>query len=318
MFSFCANFSYINPMPMYMPFGSLCCGGGNSFWGAFLGGFLGSSLSNGGYQQQYYDNNFSYGCGVYNQPIFNINPFSMPASTMFTPSYQMPQLNYNMPSLNFNFSGNYNYMYSPFAAMPEKAAAVTSNSSGVAAYNPFSYTPEKKTTGTRFDSNDYLSGRSTASSVRRSTNTSTSVSYNTKSNLPALAQSGYNATLANKLVNIAMQDKKSSGSKGGDCATYVKNAIQKAGLGKYEYGDAYECADILARNKKHFKEIEVAASDIPKLPAGCVVVYPRGDMNYSDRYGHVEITIGNGQGVSDKVYNVSASSRARVFVPVSA
>lgn len=321
MFSFCADFSYYRPMPMMMPFGSLCCGGGNSFWGAFLGGFLGSSIGSGGYVPQAYCNNYSYGYGAYSAPIFNYSPMYMPASTMMMPSptMQMPQFNLGS-SMNFDFSGNYNYASSPFASMPDVAAAVTSTGSGIEAYNPFSYkskveekedkskdevTSKKKATGTKFDSKSYMSGDYATRS------------YNTNSNLPVLANSGYNSSLANKLVNIAMQDKKSNAAKGGDCATYVKRAIQKAGLGKYESGDAYACADILARNTKHFREIKVSPSDIPKLPAGCVIVYPQGDMHYSDDFGHIEITLGNGQGVSDKVYNVSPSSKARVFVPIS-
>lgn len=99
------------------------------------------------------------------------------------------------------------------------------------------------------------------------------------------------------------------------CATYVKRAIDNAGLGKYEYGDAYECANILQRNP-NFKEISTAGLDLSTLPAGCVLVYDKGVSGYSSKYGHVEITLGNGQAASDGVTN-NIRQGARVFAPVS-
>lgn len=99
------------------------------------------------------------------------------------------------------------------------------------------------------------------------------------------------------------------------CATYVKNAIQRSGLGSYEYGDAYQCADILTRNN-NFKEISTNGLDLSALPAGCVLVYDKGVAGYSSKYGHTEITLGNGKAVSDGVTN-NIRQGARVFVPVS-
>ncbi|MDR1327530.1 MAG: hypothetical protein LBJ74_03895, partial [Heliobacteriaceae bacterium] len=105
----------------------------------------------------------------------------------------------------------------------------------------------------------------------------------------------------------------------GYCARYVKESIERSGLGTKESGHAYQYADVLSRNK-NFKEINVAGKDLKKLPAGCVIVYPRGDAGYDKDYGHIEIALGNGKAASDFVRrsNVKASDNARVFVPVSA
>ena len=123
---------------------------------------------------------------------------------------------------------------------------------------------------------------------------------------------GYDKTKGDKLANTAAKNTVGFTHK---CATYVKNAIQNSGLGAYEYGDAYECANILKRNK-NFKEISTNGLDLSTLPAGCVLVYDKGVAGYSSKYGHTEITLGNGQAVSDGVTN-NIRQGARVFVPVS-
>lgn len=305
MFSFCANFSYFTPMPMYMPFGSLCCGG-NSFWGSFLGGFLGSSLANGGrfsYQQPYYDNNFSYGgYGAYNQPLFNSG--MMPMSTMVMPSLSMPQANFSN-TLNFNYVSNNNYMYSPFAAMPAQAAAVTAGGSGIESFNPFSYKPEtKKESGTRFDSDRYIKGRNTTSSVK----------FNTKTNLPQLKSVGYSEDKGRRLAEEALSH---ATGFSGNCGVYVRRALERSHLANGKRtGSAADFGDVLLK-QKNFKEISTNGLDLSSLPAGCVLVYGRGVSGYSDKDGHVEITIGDGRAASDGITK-NIRKGARVFVPVKA
>ena len=127
-----------------------------------------------------------------------------------------------------------------------------------------------------------------------------------------LEDAGYDKTKGDKLANTAA---KNTVGFTHQCATYVKNAIQNSGLGAYEYGDAYECANILKRNK-NFKEISTKGLDLSTLPAGCVLVYDKGVAGYSSKYGHTEITLGNGQAASDGVTN-NIRQGARVFVPVS-
>ncbi len=123
---------------------------------------------------------------------------------------------------------------------------------------------------------------------------------------------GYDKTKGDRLANIASKNTVGFTKQ---CATYVKNAIQKSGLGAYEYGDAYECANILKRNK-NFKEISTNGVNLSSLPAGCVLVYDKGVAGYSSKYGHIEITLGNGKAASDGVTN-NIRQGARVFVPVS-
>lgn len=123
---------------------------------------------------------------------------------------------------------------------------------------------------------------------------------------------GYDKNKGEKLANTAA---KNTVGFTNQCASYVKTAIQNSGLGAYEYGDAYEYANILKRNK-NFKEISTNGLDLSTLPAGCVLVYDKGVAGYSSKYGHTEITLGNGQAVSDGVTN-NIRQGARVFVPVS-
>ncbi len=127
-----------------------------------------------------------------------------------------------------------------------------------------------------------------------------------------LEKADYNAKAGKRLADIAAKNTVGFTKQ---CATYVKRAIDNAGLGKYEYGDAYECANILKRNP-NFKEISTAGLDLSTLPAGCVLVYDKGVSGYSSKYGHVEITLGNGQAASDGVTN-NIRQGARVFAPVS-
>lgn len=127
-----------------------------------------------------------------------------------------------------------------------------------------------------------------------------------------LESSGYNSKAGRTLAQIASNR---ASNFHGQCATYVKQAIQNAGLGDYQQGDAYKCADILSRNK-NFKEISTTGLDLSSLPAGCVLVYGKGVSGYNKYAGHTEITLGNGQAASDGITN-NIRQGARVFVPVS-
>lgn len=136
--------------------------------------------------------------------------------------------------------------------------------------------------------------------------------YKSSSKLTALSNAGYDASKGNRLAEIA---KNNSVGFIGQCATYAKKAIEKAGLGKYQYGDAYQCDDILRKNS-NFKEISTKGLNLKDLPAGCVLVYERGVSGYSSQYGHIEITDGKGHAYSDGKTN-NIKDGAKVFVPVS-
>ena len=103
----------------------------------------------------------------------------------------------------------------------------------------------------------------------------------------------------------------------GKCAKYVKNAISKTGLGKYEYGNACDMVSIMRRNK-NFREINPNGVDLKKLPAGCVLVYGKGVAGYSKKYGHTEITTGNGKAVSDGITQNLHRRPTAIFMPVAA
>ena len=101
----------------------------------------------------------------------------------------------------------------------------------------------------------------------------------------------------------------------GYCARYVKTAIEKAGLGAYEYGHAFQMPSILRRNK-NFKEISVESVDVRDLPAGCVLVYGKGKSGYSSSWGHTEITTGDGRAVSDGITKNLHKTPSAIFMPV--
>jgi len=199
-------------------------------------------------------------------------------------------------SSNFNSFNNYNF----------------SNYNNISIINPFKNAGSSITS--QFNSNYNFSTASKNSYAKIGKLNTSLKSYNTKSNLPQLAEINYNSQKANKLASTA--DKNALGGSIGYCAKYVKNAISKSGLGSYEYGHAYAVADTLGRNN-NFKEINISGRDLKNLPAGCVIVYNKGDAGYSSSYGHVEITLGSGKAASDFVNgNIKSSDKARVFVPV--
>ncbi len=136
----------------------------------------------------------------------------------------------------------------------------------------------------------------------------------TNKNKKGFSVSNYDAEAGERLAKTALK-----GSVGftGKCATYVKQAIEKTGLGEYVYGDAYKVANIL-RNNKNFKEISPSSVDVKDLPAGCVIVYDKGVEGYSSTAGHTEITTGDGRAVSDGITNNLYKKPSSIFVPVKA
>lgn len=126
--------------------------------------------------------------------------------------------------------------------------------------------------------------------------------------------SDYDKNKGKKLANIALKNQKGFS---GYCATYVKNAIQEAGLGSYISGDAYQMGSIL-RNNRNFKEISASSVNVEDLPAGCILVYDKGAQGYSSLYGHTEITTGDGRAVSDGITNNLHKQPSAIFVPITA
>lgn len=144
------------------------------------------------------------------------------------------------------------------------------------------------------------------------TRTSSPINNNTTNSPNFASLSEYNAQAGEKLANIALRDSVGFTE---ECATYVKNAIKNAGLGAYQYGDAYETTNILNSNK-NFKQISTNGVDVSLLPAGCVLVYDKGVAGYSSNYGHTEITTGDGRAVSDGITNNPRQNPSAIFIPV--
>ena len=72
------------------------------------------------------------------------------------------------------------------------------------------------------------------------------------------------------------------------------------------------------RKNKHFKEIPSTGIDLNKLPAGCVLVYDKGTSGVSKDFGHVEITTGDGRGISDGITEKLTIKPSNIFIPISA
>lgn len=204
---------------------------------------------------------------------------------------QNPNKEYNnFSNFNNNYSSSYysTPAYNPFESLYQSTSNYTTN-------KLFSITtPSYKT-----------------NNVKRA---KVSNNFNTKTNLPQFNDINYNSE---KGKTLAVKVSQNAGSKSQKlCARYAKRAIAESGLGQYESGHAYECKDILKRNP-NFKEITVSGSELSKLPAGCIIVYDRGDAGYSPKYGHIEITLGDGRAASDFINNrIKPSDKAHVFVPV--
>lgn len=154
-------------------------------------------------------------------------------------------------------------------------------------------------------------------------------SYNTKTDIAALKDI-YNPKLGNKLANIAENNAKKTNTVG-LCAGGTNTAIEKAGLAKGEtrVSAAYQEIGVLEHHD-NFKEITSLITDkkdLATLPAGCVIVFDKNrDKNHvnkrlSDEYGHILVTLGDGQAASDHTENLKEtlsnySGQYHVFVPV--
>jgi len=143
--------------------------------------------------------------------------------------------------------------------------------------------------------NNFSIDKKSDNSSKTSAEKSDNVKYNVNK---SLIDAGYDNVKGQKLANIAK--KNATGFKG-KCATWAKNDIQKAGLGKYICGDAYQCAAILDKNP-NFKRVEISLEDAKNTP-GIVLVFDRGVSGYSKTYGHIEITGGDGCAYSDGITN---------------
>ena len=87
------------------------------------------------------------------------------------------------------------------------------------------------------------------------------------------------------------------------CYTGVKYALWNSGVIK-DYADmpkgsAYRAAEYFDAHPDQFKKLDVQADDLQKLPAGRIIVYKQ-----DGEHGHIAITNGNGQEMSDCTDNM--------------
>jgi peptidoglycan hydrolase-like protein with peptidoglycan-binding domain len=81
----------------------------------------------------------------------------------------------------------------------------------------------------------------------------------------------------------------------GRCALGVNNAL--ISLGVQGRGHAYQKAEQLANNPR-FREVNISAAELSRLPPGAVVVWGRSGAK---PYGHVSVALGDGREASDHI-----------------
>lgn len=154
-------------------------------------------------------------------------------------------------------------------------------------------------------------------------------SYNTKTDLVAL-KNVYNPTLGSRLANISENNAEKTNTIGW-CAGGTNTALEKSGLAKGEtrVAAAYQEIGVLEHHK-NFKDVTSLIGnkkDLASLPAGCVVIFDKNNdknhvvQNLSDEYGHIFVTLGDGQAASDHIENLKEtlpkySGQYHVFVPI--
>lgn len=92
-------------------------------------------------------------------------------------------------------------------------------------------------------------------------------------------------------------------STGGACYTGVKWSLFNAGViskyGDMPKGGAKDAIKYFNDNPDKFEKVEVKKEDLKKLPAGMIIVYTKKGLD-----GHIAITNGNGQEMSDCTDNM--------------
>lgn len=265
---------------------------------------------------------------------FSFTGFVMPQSLTYEPIFNFSS-NYsnivgNTLDTPYSFDSNFYFMNfgSPYAPLSEPSSmfALTSLFSlplfslptltlSKVSLPKAKQTVSAQTTYSDDKDNKYTSLKDAGYSKKLAKKLAEETASHVESEYTSLEYAGYNKELAEKLAEETASHVESEPT--GFCAKYVSNAMERLGIvGKR--GDAYELRDSL-RNNPHFKEIDASTVDVKNLPAGCVLVYQKGDAGYSSKYGHVEVTLGNGTAASDFINNnIKQSSNMSIFVPVSA
>ncbi len=87
------------------------------------------------------------------------------------------------------------------------------------------------------------------------------------------------------------------------CYTGVKYALLSAGVisdyGEMPKGSAYKAKEYFDAHPDKFQKLNVSANELKNLPAGVIIVYSKPGKD-----GHIAITNGNGQEMSDSTDNM--------------
>ncbi len=123
------------------------------------------------------------------------------------------------------------------------------------------------------------------------------------------------ATGSDVLAQTARQVAQSRGTVGW-CYNAVYEAVTSV-YGDFLRGEAaYMAADQLALNPR-FERVTVAPDDLPKLPAGMIVVWGQTELS---PFGHISVTIGGGMEASDHIdyqrSHLRGFQNVQVFRPV--
>lgn len=233
---------------------------------------------------------------------------------MFIPIFNMGNIYTGMNYFNsfnpFSFGGMIPNLFGSSSFMPSfPAPSIFSYMSGSAMPNVDSLAKSIVASTSR---SSYNTVKSTGKPTAKKSSQGATVGKN--QNASVWAKLGYCAEAGMRLAKTALN---SVVGFIGKCCTYVKNAIARCGLGKYENGHAYNMVSIMRKNKK-FKEINPSGVNVKTLPAGAVLVYGKGVAGYSSSYGHVEIATGDGRCVSDGVTRNPRSNPTAIFIPVAA
>lgn len=166
--------------------------------------------------------------------------------------------------------------------------------------------------------NAYLAGASGGNAV--SSNTASVESTN--QNVNVMSFDGYNSQRGKELAQAAESLYGNTSRGTNHCARGVSQAMQKA-FGKYPgaNGNTY---DNWLEKQSDWKEVKgLSINDLQNLPAGAIVSWEGYGTGASRQYGHVYISDGKGNEISDykkannrNAYRANNGGTYRVFIPV--
>ena len=234
----------------------------------------------------------------------------------FTSSSMMPYYSFIQPMVNYtpSFLPYFSQTFSSFTPLTSFASTTFTpthfdpifNTAYINnPFNTYSQIPAKPSENSNLNQTNPITSFSAAEHIRDSS----------KQKEPELEKindvfAGYNEQSGKILAQNALN---TSHDFHNQCSAHVNRAISMSNLGIDTDADAYEMFEILDANP-NFKSIP-PNTDTKTLPAGCIIVYDRGVSGYGN-YGHIEISTGDGRGVSDGINNTIEPNPTAIYMPV--